>query len=104
MSVLIVYITCKTPEEARGIASAVIEKRLAACANILPAHISVYEWKGEVRQETETAMILKTTEGRFEALKAEILKLHSYDVPCIAAWPIKRGHAPFLEWVESSVR
>jgi periplasmic divalent cation tolerance protein len=76
MNVLIVYTTCKTPEEAHAIAASVIEKRLAACANILAAHSSIYEWEGRVQTESETAMILKTTEAQFEALKAEILTLH----------------------------
>lgn len=103
MSILIVYVACKTPEEAQNIASAVIQKRLAACANVFPEHKALYEWDGAVQDETETAMILKTTAAQFEALKAEILTLHSYEVPCIVAWPIEDGHAPFMEWVAGQV-
>lgn len=103
MSIFIVYVTCKTPEEARAIASSAIEKRLAACANIFPAHQALYDWEGVVQNEAETAMILKTTAAAFEVLKAEILRLHSYEVPCVIGWPAEAGHEPFLDWVQNEV-
>lgn len=104
MGTLIVYITCKSPEEAKRIAAAAVEKRLAACANIFPPHQSVYEWDGAVQNEAETAMILKTTDERFDALKAEILSLHSYDVPCIVAVAADKAHGPFAEWIKAQTK
>lgn len=103
MSMLIVYTTCKSPEEAKRIAEAVIKKRLAACANIFPPHRAVYEWDGALQNEAETMMILKTTDEGFEALKAEILRLHSYDTPCILAWAADKAHGPFAAWVQDQV-
>lgn len=102
-NIFIVYVTCKNPEEAKLIASSAIEKRLAACANIFPAHQALYEWEGAVQNEAETAMILKTTADAFDALRAEILRLHSYEIPCVVSWPASAGHAPFLEWVKGVV-
>ncbi|MCD8571264.1 MAG: divalent-cation tolerance protein CutA [Alphaproteobacteria bacterium] len=101
MSVLMVYMTCGSVDEATSIARALVEKQLAACANVMPPHIAVYEWQGAVRHDDETTVIMKTTEETFEALKAEILKLHSYDVPCITAWPVTQGHVSFIDWVKS---
>lgn len=96
---LFVYVTCKDKNEAKAIASYVIEKRLAACANIFPAHESLYWWDGTVQNEEEVAMILKTTKERYQGLEKVIKDKHSYEVPCIAAISIESVNSPFLEWI-----
>jgi periplasmic divalent cation tolerance protein len=63
---------------------------------------SVYRWKGKVESAREFLLIMKTTPRRFEALQAEILRLHSYDVPEVIALPSKTGSEPYLQWVKSS--
>jgi periplasmic divalent cation tolerance protein len=100
MSALFVYITCSSAEEAQNIAKTVVEQRLAACANIMAAHEAVYWWEGDVKTGQEVAVIFKTRAGLFKKLEAAIKALHSYEVPCIVALPIKKGHAPFLKWIE----
>lgn len=96
---IIIYVTCEDQEEAQRIASALLEKNLIACANIFAPHTAVYRWEGKVEAEAETAMILKTRDALFDAVKEEILKLHSYDCPCIVSWPIEKGHKLFMDWI-----
>jgi periplasmic divalent cation tolerance protein len=97
--VLWVWVTTADAEEARRIGRAVVEERLAACANLLPGHTAIYRWKDEVREDPESALVLKTTAGRFEALRARIRALHSYDLPAILALPAAAADADFLAWV-----
>ena len=103
-TVLMVYITAATMAEAEALADALITRRVAACVNILGSIQSRYEWKGVVEKSTEVAMVAKTTRQQFPVLKEVITSLHSYECPCIVAWPITDGHAPFLAWVKQSVR
>lgn len=97
-----VYVTCANAEEARRIARAVVEEKRAACANIFPAHESIYRWQGNIETAHEVAMILKTTAAGFDDLKNRILELHSYECPCIVALDIKAGHSGFLRWLGRS--
>jgi len=99
MKPILIYCTFPDTVTAQETASAVIGAKLAACANIFPAHISLYEWQGDVKNEEEVAVIFKSTDAQFAALKAAILDKHPYETPCIVALPITDGHAPFLEWV-----
>ncbi|MEM3086811.1 MAG: divalent-cation tolerance protein CutA [Halobacteria archaeon] len=96
-----VFVTAGTPAEARRLARALVERRLAACVNLHPVR-SVYRWKGKVEEAREVALTAKTTRASFPALRAAILELHSYEVPCILALPVAEGHAPYLQWVRSS--
>jgi periplasmic divalent cation tolerance protein len=97
--VLMVYVTCKDKAEAQKIAAHVIGSRLAACANIFAPHSAVYEWKGEIQHEEETAMILKTSADKLGALKEAVIEMHSYDNPCVVAIDICDGAAPFMQWI-----
>jgi periplasmic divalent cation tolerance protein len=101
---IVVLVTCGSAKEARKIARAVVEERLAACANILasPVH-SVYRWKGSVESAKEFLLIIKTTKARFPKLKAAVTRLHSYDVPEIIALPIAIGSPAYLTWISESV-
>jgi periplasmic divalent cation tolerance protein len=101
---IVVLVTCGSAKEARKIARAVVEKRLAACANILTSPVrSVYRWKGRVESAKEFLLIIKTTKARFPKLKTEVTRLHSYDVPEIIALPIQAGSANYLAWISESV-
>jgi periplasmic divalent cation tolerance protein len=97
---LIVYVTFSDMDEAERVATAVVEARLAACANIFAPHKAVFHWDGAVQRAEEVAAIFKVTDEGYAALEAEIKARHSYECPCIVAWPIKRGYGPFLEWIE----
>jgi len=99
---VVVLVTCSSAEEAGKIASAIVEQRLAACANIVPGIRSVYRWEGKVQDDQETLLIIKTTRERFVALRAAIEKLHSYSVPEIIALPIVEGAEKYLNWIQES--
>lgn len=101
---LVVLVTTTSPDQAAAIARAVVEERLAACGNVLPQLRSIYRWEGAVREDAETLLLLKTTRGRFEALRARVVALHPYEVPEVIAVPVARGHAAYLDWVKASTR
>jgi periplasmic divalent cation tolerance protein len=98
-----VFVTCKNRAESRRIANIVLEKRLAACANIFAVE-SIFRWGGSKQRASESAMLLKTRVGLVKPLMAEIRKAHSYKVPCIVAFPIERGNPDFLRWVSAETR
>ncbi|HVB87218.1 MAG TPA: divalent-cation tolerance protein CutA [Candidatus Dormibacteraeota bacterium] len=102
---IIVLVTCGSRKEARRIARAVVEAKLAACANLLTAPVeSIYRWKGKVEGAREFLLIFKTTRKRFAALEAEVCRLHSYEVPEIIALPIERGSKAYLAWIDESTK
>ena len=74
-----------------------VSRRLAACANIHPIN-SIYRWNGEMVEDNEVVVILKTTSERFDELKETIVSLHSYDLPCIISWEIA-GENKYLQWI-----
>jgi periplasmic divalent cation tolerance protein len=102
--VLSVYVTAADAEEARRIGRALVEENLAACVNVLPGHTAIHRWQGKLEEGSEWAFLAKTTAGRFDALRARIRALHSYDLPCIVAFPAETGDADFLDWVRAGVR
>jgi len=104
MSVISVYALFADSAEAERVGRLMVEERLAACVNILPGVHSIYRWEGSVETADEVAAIFKTSNDRADALITRIAALHSYDVPCIATWPIDKILATYAEWVEGSVR
>ena len=103
MSVVSVYAIFATGEEAERIGRTVVEERLAACINILGPVRSIYRWRGAIKTADEVAAIFKTSHAQADALITRIAALHSYDVPCIATWPIDRILGSYAEWVQDSV-
>jgi periplasmic divalent cation tolerance protein len=101
---LMVLVTCGSAGEARKIARALVEQRLAACGNIVPRVQSIYRWKGKVESAGETLIILKTSRRRFPALRRAVERLHSYDTPEIVALPIAAGARKYLAWLAESLR
>ena len=99
MDCFFVYVTAKDETEAERIARAAVDERLAACANLLGPIRSIYRWQGEVCDEPEVALILKTTAARSNELTARIRELHSYDGPCIVCLPVTGGNPDFLGWM-----
>ena len=104
MSVVSVYATFASAEEAERIGRAMVEERLAACVNILGGVHSIYRWKGEIEAADEVAAIFKTSSERVDVLIMRIAALHSYDVPCITSSPIDKILASYVDWVEDSTR
>jgi periplasmic divalent cation tolerance protein len=103
MTVISIYAIFANADEAERIGRAMVERRLAACANIIAPVRSIYRWKGAVEQADEVAAIFKTTEASADALIAAIAGLHSYEVPCIVTWPIDKITASYAAWVKDSV-
>lgn len=104
MSALMIYITYPNAKQARDISKVLVERRLVACANIFPAHESLFWWDGAVQSSAERAVIYKTTDDKFDAVRDAVLELHGYECPCIVALPIEKGHEPFMRWIEAETK
>jgi periplasmic divalent cation tolerance protein len=100
---LLVLVTAPNEDEARRIANALVEERLAACVNIVGAIESVYRWEGQVTTDSETLLIIKTTDEKYEELEQRVKELHSYSTPEVIAFKIERGSAEYLSWLQDSV-
>ncbi|CAH2599286.1 Divalent-cation tolerance protein CutA [Rhodovastum atsumiense] len=100
--ILIAYVTCADLEQARRIGRALVEERLAACVNIR-VHEAIYRWQGAVEQAPEAAFLAKTTRAAWPALQARVRALHSYELPCIVAWPLAEGLPEYLGWIAGAV-
>ena len=100
-TVMMVIATTRERVQAEEIGITLVKERLAACANVLDHVRSYYWWQGEMQQDSEVLLILKTTAEQVERLIARLKALHTYDVPCIEAIPIAAGYAPYLDWVRS---
>jgi len=95
----LVYVTAADAQEAQEIGRAMVEARLAACANVLPGMVPIFRWEGEIGEGSESVVILKTTESRVDALIAAVEAMHSYDCPCAVVLPIVGGSRAFLDWI-----
>ncbi len=96
----VVMTTVADEQQARALATAVIEARLAACAQTMPIS-SCYRWDGKVVNDKEFLILFKTVTDKYPALEAKILKLHSYDTPEIVRVPIDGGFSKYLAWIET---
>ena len=100
----IVLSTAGSEDEARKIASHLVELQLAACVNIVPQIESIYRWQDKVESAREWLLLIKTTAEGFVAVRDAILELHSYEVPECVAIAVDDGSLEYLEWVADSVR
>jgi periplasmic divalent cation tolerance protein len=99
---IVVQVAAGSADEAWAIARAVVERKVAACAQVFPAR-SCYEWEGKLTEADEHVVFVKSRLEAFDSLEACIKEHHSYDVPEIIALPIVAGSTPYLEWVDSVV-
>lgn len=104
MQSLLVLTTLPDLAAARQLARALVEARLAACVNVLAPCASLYRWEGEVREDGEVPLLIKTSEDRYAALETYLRQHHPYDLPEIIALPVARGLAGYLDWVASETR
>lgn len=100
----IVLTTTGSQEEARKIARTLVERRLAACVNIVPQIESIYRWQGNVDNAEEWLLVIKTTADAFEGVRSAIRELHSYELPECICLGIEDGDSAYLDWIASSVR
>ena len=98
---VVVYVTAP-PHEAPDLARALVDERLAACVNIVRSVRSIYRWRGEVCDDEEALLVIKTRAARLRALRARVAELHSYDIPEVLALPIEGGHPAYLAWLEEA--
>lgn len=99
MSAIVVITTVGTEEEANHLARELVARRHACCVNILPIQRSVYRWQGEICEDSEFMLLVKTLEEEYEKVEAAIQELHSYELPEILAFNIGRGEEGFLHWI-----
>ncbi len=103
MPVVVVFSTFPSSDKAAEVARALVAEQLAACVNLAPNVRSIYRWKGELQDDTETLAIIKTTSERLDVLVARLLALHPYELPEAIALPVTGGSNPYLVWVEDNV-
>lgn len=93
------YVTAASGEEAEQIGRALVEARLAACANILPGMSSIYWWEGKLERASEAVLILKTRADLVEKATEAVKARHSYRCPCVIVLPVEGGNADYLNWL-----
>jgi len=99
----IVLTTAGSVDEARRIAETLVDRKLAACVNIVPKIVSIYRWKGKVEEAEEWILLIKTAAG-FEPVRDAILEMHSYELPECMSITIEDGSPEYLKWLEDSSR
>lgn len=102
METLFIYMTAGSMAEARGIARALVEERLAACVNLVDGMRSIYRWQDAVEEGEEVVMIAKAPADGFDALARRVRDLHGYETPCIVALPLVAGDPGYLDWIRAN--
>ena len=97
----VVISTAGSEDEARRIASALVERRLAACVNVVPGIHSVYRWKNAIEQAEEWMLVVKTRRDRFDDVRAAIRELNSYELPEAVMLELSAGDPRYLAWIDS---
>ena len=101
---IVIFSTCETEKQSREIARGLLEKRLAACVNIVPGAHSIYHWQGKIEEASEFLLVIKSRRDLFPALRAELARLHSYEVPETIALPIVDGSPEYLSWLDRELQ
>ena len=101
---MVVFVTCGSEDEALKIARALVEEKLAACANMISPLRSIYRWEGKICDEKEWLLLIKTRQSRFEDLAKRVKALHSYSLPEIIALPITEGSPAYLNWISENTK
>lgn len=100
---MLVLTTCGSDEDADALARVLVERRLAACVNAVSKVASTFRWKGEVQQDRETLLIIKTCGERLAAVEKTIREKSKYELPEVIALPVAAGGADYLAWIRESV-
>ena len=101
---VVIYVTGGDTDESKKIARALVEKRLAACVNLVPQIRSFYRWEGKIQDDPESLLVIKTSRSLFAAVRAEVERLHSYRVPEVLCVPILEGSPNYMTWLGDSLR
>jgi periplasmic divalent cation tolerance protein len=100
---IVVLSTCGSAEEAERLARRLVEERLAACVNVISGARSFYRWKGAIERADEFLLVIKTSQGLFERLRAVLEAEHSYELPEVLALPVAEGSPAYLNWLEGEL-
>ncbi|MDQ7038308.1 MAG: divalent-cation tolerance protein CutA [Aquificota bacterium] len=100
---LVVLITAPK-DKGEEIANLIVEKKLGACVNVVPEVKSLYWWRGNIEEDTEALLVVKTSSSKFPQLLKEVKEVHPYTVPEIIALPIVAGNEDYLKWIDDSLR
>jgi len=101
---IVVFSTCGSQEEAEKIATSLVEKRIAACVNLIPGVESVYRWRGAVERSKEVILLIKSSRELLEQLHGELARMHTYEVPESLAVPIVDGMENYLNWMDRELQ
>jgi periplasmic divalent cation tolerance protein len=100
---LLVLSTCPDAETAQRLATILIERRLAACVNILPGVTSVYRWQGKITQDSEVLLLAKTRIDRYQEVETALVEHHPYELPEVVAVSLKQGLSDYLAWLDDTL-
>jgi periplasmic divalent cation tolerance protein len=100
---VLIYTTWPDTGSAQAAGRVLVTTRLAACVNILSPSLSIYEWQGELQQDTEYPMLIKTTEAKVDDVARSVREMHPFDVPAMVVLPITGGNSEFLSWIAAQV-
>jgi periplasmic divalent cation tolerance protein len=101
---IVVLVTAGSAEEAARLGRLLVEERLVACANVLSSVRSIYRWEGEIHDDAEHLLLLKTRRALFDEVERRVRELHSYEVPEVIALDVAEGSTPYVEWVLRETR
>lgn len=101
---VVVLVTTSSTEEAERIGHTLVNRKLAACVNIVNPIRSIYRWQGQVEDGQEVLLIIKTTATHLDAVAAKVTELHSYQVPEIIAVPVVAGSQAYLKWIDEETQ
>ncbi|MCH8347447.1 MAG: divalent-cation tolerance protein CutA [Proteobacteria bacterium] len=95
----ILYVTCDSVERAENLCRTLVSERLIACGNIIPGVRSIYRYQGKIHEDSEAAVLMKTSAEKAPAAMKRITELHSYDIPAVEVWAVEDAPEPFRKWV-----
>lgn len=101
---IVVFVTASNRDEAEKIANSLVEKKLIACANIVPDVKSIFWWEEKIDRSDEVLLIIKSQESLFDEILKTVKEIHSYDVPEVIAFPIIKGNEDYLKWIKESTK
>ena len=103
LAAVVLQTTMPNEQSAETLARRLVDERMIACANFVPGVRSIYRWNGEIRDEGEVLVLMKSSAERVELVQSRVHDLHPYDVPEILVLPFASGHRPYLDWITAQV-
>ncbi|XP_064179790.1 protein CutA homolog isoform X1 [Anguilla rostrata] len=97
------FVTCPNEQVAKDLARGMVEKKLAACVNIIPKITSIYQWQGKIEEDNEVLLMIKTRSSKVSALAEYVRSNHPYEVAEVISLPIDQGNPPYLKWLGEGV-